>query len=289
MTLKSELAELYTAAGRSADASKLYDDIAKLKPNDPRMTWEMGKRLQQAGKNAEAVDKFIEATLKDPSHLENDFYIFLSAVAASKSSDKAIRALMKVDLQQIGPYHIGELLDLNQSEGREPTEAAKAFLDHLLKDAPVESLSDLLQTVGNNRQLAKTEAMANAVKRIFASDSMYDPSGAFFSSISFSSGGTISGSMQSCLNILKENKEAAEAVRMLLAKRVEVENSRPIASVLTLALDLQQDVAEKLPGTDNPRGLVGIRPNPARKPRLCEARGHCAGTWQTGKFDDGNR
>lgn len=246
MALKSELAELYTAAGRPDDASKLYDDIAKLKPNDPRMTWEMGKRLQQAGKNAEAVDKFIEAIAKDPSYLENDFYLFKNAVTASKSSDKAYQALMKIDPQQIESHYIGELFDLHQGERNEPTEAAKAFLDHLLKKAPVESLSDLFREVGNNKQLAKTDAMAAAAKRVFESDLLYEPSGVFFNGISYSSGGTIYGSMQPCMSILKENKQAADDVRAMLSKRIEVESSRPMANLLTLVLDIQQDDADKL-------------------------------------------
>lgn len=246
MILKSELAELYTAAGRPEDASKLYDEVAKLKPNDPRATWEMGKRLQQAGKSAEAVDKFIEAIAKDPSFLDNDFYLFQQAVNTSKSSDKAYQALMKIDLQRIQPYYVSQMFNLYRNEGNTPTAAAKAFLEHMLKKAPVEALGSLFREIRNNKELAKTDAMVAAVKRVFESDVLYDTSGPFFRNISYSSGGTIYGSMQPCMEILRENKAAADAVQTMLTKRREDENSRPMANLLTLVLDIQQGDAETL-------------------------------------------
>jgi len=277
MTLKSELAELYTAAGRSDDASKLFDEVAKLKPNDPRAAWEMGKRLQQAGKNAEAVDKFIEAVEKDPSFLDNDFYIFQRAVTASKSSDKAYQTLMKIDLQQIQPHYISQMFNLYRNEGNTPTAAAKAFLEHMLKKAPVEALGSLFREIRNNKELAKTDAMFAAVKRVFESDLLYDTSGPFFRNISYSSGGTIYGSMQPCMEILRENKAAADAVQTMLTKRREDENSRPMANLLTLVLDIQQGAAETLD-----QEVVGKRIDEAIE--LCDGRLSQAVWWEVGQI-----
>lgn len=245
--LKTELAELYTAAGRRDDAEKLFEQIAELQPNDPKTLWEMAKRLNAAGKHDEAVDKFIAAIEKDPQLLHREYHQFERAVSSAKASDKAYRLLTKIDISQLPSHYLGQMVRLYRRESSEPSEAAVAFLDHVLETAPLDSLGGVLRTVGYELQLAKSDSVANAVRRILSSDSVFQPGSRFWQGNSYSSGGNLRGPLEPCLRAVRAHDGLAEFTRQRLEELAGDDDTKRLANVLLLAVEidsLEPDEAE---------------------------------------------
>ncbi len=239
LVLKTELAELYTAAGRREDADRLFSQIAELQPHDAKTLWDTAVRLSQGGKHEEAVDKFLAAIVKEPELLRRDFYVFEQAVSSAKQSDKAYQSLMQIPINRIPAYEIGQLMRLHRRSSAEPSAAAQAFIDHILSQAPVEALGPVLRDVGRDAKLQQTEAMANTVRRIFEADAVYLRGSQFWQGYAISSGGTIYGPLQPCLGTLKANEALAAEVRSQWLQRAESKDdaTRLVAKVLLLALD----------------------------------------------------
>ena len=247
-TLKTELAELYTAAGRGDDADKLFEQIAELQPNDPRTMWEMAKRLRAAGKHAEAVDKFVAAIEKDPQLLQREYYEFEQAVTSAKASDKAYQALAKVDLTQLPSHYLGQMVRLYRRESPNPTEAALAFLDHVLETAPIDALGSVLLTVGYDEQLMGSESVAKSVKRILSNDAIFRTGSRFWPGNSFGSGGNLMGPLEPCLRAIRANDGLAEFARQRLSELADDQEAQGLANVLLFAVEhdsLEADEAEQ--------------------------------------------
>ncbi len=243
--LKTELAELYTAAGRRDDAEKLFEQIAELQPNDPKTLWEMAKRLNAAGQHAEAVDKFIAAIDKDPQLLQREYYEFERAVTSAKASDKAYQALAKVDVNQMPSHYLGQMVRLYRRESSTPSEAALAFLDHVLETAPLNSLGGVLRTVGHEKQLAESESVAKAVKRILSDDAAFRPGNRFWQGNSYGSGGNIGGPLAPCLQAIRARDDLAEFARRRLTELADDEDTRALANLLLFVVEFDsQEVDE---------------------------------------------
>jgi len=239
LVLKTELAELYTAAGRREDAERLFSQIAELQPNDPKTLWDTATQLSRAGKHGEAVDKFLAAIVKEPELLERDSYLFAEAVRSANQIDKAYQTLMQIPLSRIPAYEIGRLAQLYRRSSAQPSEAAQAFINHVLSQAPVDALGSVLRDVGRDAKLQQTEAMANTVRRIFESDAVYPRGSQFWQGYAIGSGGNLLGPLQPCIGTLKVNEALAAEVRAQWLQRGESKDdaTRLLAKVLLLALD----------------------------------------------------
>ncbi len=112
VVLKTELAELYTAAGRREDADRLFSQIAELQPHDPKTLWDSATQLTRVGKHEEAVDKFLAAIVKEPELLNREFYVFEQSVRSAKQSDKSYQALMQIPLHRFPRHELGQLVQL---------------------------------------------------------------------------------------------------------------------------------------------------------------------------------
>ncbi len=238
LPLKTELAELYTAAGRRDDAEKLFEQIAELQPNDPKSMWESGKRLSGAGKHAEAVDKFLAAIDKDPQLLQREYYEFERAVTSSKEYDKAYLALAKIDISQLPSHYLGQMARLYRRGSTEPSEAAQAFLDHVFDTAPVGALGHVLRDVGRDSHIAESEAMAKVVRRIFSNKSTFQPGNSFWQGNAYSSGGNLMGPLAPCLNAIGADEDLADFTRQQLTKFASEESTETLANVLLLAVNI---------------------------------------------------
>ena len=98
--LQTELADLYSAAGRSEDAKKMIDRLAKLKPHDPDMLLRAAQQLAAAKNHEAAIDQFLRAFDKQPNLMNRHFYDFTRSVRACKKYDHVYRELAKWDVKK---------------------------------------------------------------------------------------------------------------------------------------------------------------------------------------------
>ena len=243
--LQTELAELYTAAGRKEDAEKVLEKLTIKQPNDPRLLLTTAQQLVSAGKPGQAVEHYLAAFKKDPSLLRNEFYRFESAVASSKRFKYAYTELSKWDLSTIDSYSLSRMVNLYRRSGSKPGPDAQKFIDHVLKSAAPDSMSEVLRYAGSSKELSESAAMASAMERVFADESVYAPNANFWMRYSRSSGGRANGPLEPCVIALAANPEARDRVIEMLQKRIEDERTRAVAEPMLAAIKISMVDADE--------------------------------------------
>ncbi len=238
--LKSELAELYVAAGRQSDANALYEDLAKSSPNDPKTLLAAAKQLTQVGKHSEAIDKFIAAFKKDPSLLQREFYEMERAVMSSNDVDSFYTKILELDLKSLDSYSVGRMANLYRRGSQKPTDNAIKFIDKVLKESPPDALGEVLRNIQTTKEIASSETVRATVKRIFEDDSIYSNSSRFWSAVSWSSGGRINGALTPCLELMSKDKELSADILAGLEKRAEQDQYKDVAKPLLLVARMAQ-------------------------------------------------
>ncbi|TWU06369.1 DUF1583 domain-containing protein [Stieleria varia] len=243
LSLKSELAQLYTAAGRKDDAEKVFSEIAQLEPNDPKTLWETANRLQSAGKYDEAAAKFATAAVKEPSLLSNGYYVMTNCIRQAKDREPAYKELMGLNLQSVQGYMLSQLVDINRGRSgtQTPGPFEKSFREKVLKECPVEDLDSVLRTIIGDEQIMKSEAVVDTVRRVLTSDEMFDPLSQIWQRGSYGSDGRFYGIIEPCLQILGNHNQLRAEIQAALRQRIEKANEKdskigsPIAEMMLVA------------------------------------------------------
>ncbi len=247
LSLKSELASLYTAAGRTKDAGKIFDEIATLEPDDPKTMWSAAERLTAAGKHDEAIIKFVAAAVKDPTVLNNGYYRLTNCLRQCKSREKAYEGLMQLKLEGLQSHIIGQLASSTMQGRRggddELSKFEEAFLDKVLTEGPIDSFANVLRSlVGNSAQI-KSKTVVDTVRRIFKAFEFYDPSSLVWRQASLGSDGHLYGIVEPCMIIIHENDELKKEIQALLEKKADSENGSPIAELMLIAINVRDGVS----------------------------------------------
>ena len=95
------LADYYKAAGKSDKAAEILGKVAKLKPDDPKSLLQIGKQLQDAGKNDEAIEKYLLVIKKQPMLMLNNFYNYRRIFENAKRMPDLANALMESDFKKM--------------------------------------------------------------------------------------------------------------------------------------------------------------------------------------------
>lgn len=209
VSARTELAELYTAAGRKEDADKLWAAIAEDTPANPAQMISRAKGLTQAGKHQEAVDLYLKAFEKEPQRIENQFYELRNAVQQAKAWDKMYTGLLKVPANRIPEYRIDELIqgDYN-SRAKEFSDAKMKFVIHVLEGAAVgRSLYQILDSIPE-KQRAEFPQIRTAIIRTVTADSAFEPNSPTWSIYSYSGDGTTKGGVIPVVEFLAADEEA---------------------------------------------------------------------------------
>lgn len=246
LSLKNELAELYSAAGRKKDADKIFEGIAAQQPNDPRLLWSTAERLYRARKYDEAVDLYLTAIEKQPEMLRREYYKFERAVSSSKNYDKAYKGLMKLDLKRLDSSSLGRMMGLYRRSSREMPKSAEAFLEKVLSEAPVQGLGEVLRNVASDQNALKSKPVGDAVERVFSSDSTYEPTAAFWMANSYSSGGNLNGPLKPCIEALEHSPELGEKIRQILVDRCAEKDADEIAQILLMVVEARNRTSEQV-------------------------------------------
>ncbi|TWT99015.1 tetratricopeptide repeat protein [Neorhodopirellula pilleata] len=243
LSLKSELAQLYTAAGRKDDAEKVFGEIAKLEPNDPKTLWETAKRLQSARKYDEAAVKFAIAAVKEPGLLNNGYYVMTNCIGQCKDREPAYKELMGLNLQSVQGYMLSQLVDVNRGRSGDQTPGPfeKSFLAKVLKECSVEDLESVLRTVIRDAAIMKSEAVVDTVRRVLTSDETFDPRSQVWQRGSYGSDGRFYGIIDPCLQVLGNHDQLRAEIQAALLQRIEMPKAKdseagsPIAEMMLVA------------------------------------------------------
>ncbi len=238
LRLQTELAELYTAAGRKEDANQVLEKLTAKQPNNTVMLLATAKQFVSAGKPGKAVEHYLAAFKKDPNLIRNEYYNFERAVTDSKRFKYAYTELSKWNLSKIDSYSLSRMVNLYRRAGSKPGPEALEFIDHVLKSAPPASMSEVLRYAARSKELSESGAVASAMERVFADDSVYAPGSDFWMRYSRSSGGTANGPLEPCIISLDANPEVRDKVIKMLEKRVGNEATRAVAEPILAAVTM---------------------------------------------------
>src|SRR5262249_5584097 len=101
--LQQSLADYYRAANDREKTRAAYERIAKLKPDDARLRFQVASQLAQAGDVASAVEHYSAAVKQDASLLGNNGYqTVMGAFGRARKMDELAKILETVDLRAIG-------------------------------------------------------------------------------------------------------------------------------------------------------------------------------------------
>ena len=230
--LKGELLELYTAAGRKDDASRLIEELSELSPNDPQTLLKTAKQLAGANKPSEAMDKFLEAFKAQPNLMSQHFYDFTNAVRKCKRYDDVYRELTTWDAKQIPSFRYDELLNIQRDYGSAMSDAEIKFADHLLSGVDSSNLGGLIDDLENREGYEKLESVGKAIERIFADQSVYLPNSQIWRSGGWTDDGTFYGALDALMTYIGKNSETQATVMKSMAAFREDESIAPTVDVL---------------------------------------------------------
>ncbi len=238
MRLRTELAELYTAAGRKDDADRVLQVIAEQRPNDPQTLLATAKKLSSAGKHSEAVDMYLSAFEKHPERIRNDYYEFERAVISAKRIDHAYDAFLAWDLTRLDEYTLGRLANLYRRSNAKPSPSVSKFIRNLLSEGSPNSIAEVMRNMRDMKDFAEGGEVSDVVRRIFASEEVYDPNARFWTAISRSSGGLPNGAFERCLDVIDADEELRADVVALLQTRLDEEPFHPVAAPVLATVNL---------------------------------------------------
>lgn len=251
LTLQSELAELYTAAGRGKQADEQLERVAQLQPNDPRVLIQTAARLSKLGKHSEALDKYLAAFEQDLSLVDRHIYEMQQVANEAKRTSDVYETMLQWDLRKISSYRLGDLLNSYRRYGnQEVTPQIAAFFEKVVDTVELEQLGHVLRDLRNESVFSESPKLAIKLGDLFAADDIFTGRSQFWQSNSYSSGGTINNALEPCLRIICGNDPLETAVRKSLKEKSSREATQPVADAVLIALDVaageEADIAARV-------------------------------------------
>jgi hypothetical protein len=127
--LHQALADYYQAAGEKDKVKAEYETIAKIRPDDARLRFQVAKHLQQSGDNAAAIEHYKAAFKKEPSLFGNGYWEIEQLFEQANQIDELLALLDKIDMHQLGqPWSIGDILSRALRESKRKEVGKKLFI-----------------------------------------------------------------------------------------------------------------------------------------------------------------
>jgi len=247
LSLKSELASLYTAAGRKDDADNVFAEIATLESDDPKSMWAMAESLTAAGKHDEALMKYVAASVKDPALLSSDSNRLIRSLREVESREKAYEGLMELKINGLRSYIVGQLSSVRGRRGSDQTAGKfeEAFLAKVLKESPIESLGYVLRSLQRTPERMQSKDVVDSVRRLVKNPALYESAGGIWRQGSFGTDGRFSGMMEPCFKVIELNENLKKETRELFEAKVRGEKDSAITELLLVVLDVDKGATEK--------------------------------------------
>lgn len=237
---KQELAELYTAAGRTDEANQVWETLSKDVPSGAPQLITRADALVQARKHKQAVELYLDAFEKDPSRFSNDFYKLTNAVrsAGEEATDDVFRRLMKFPIDQIPTYRMDELARLGPRN--ELSDAKRDFIGYMLKSPAAKT--QIYSIVGNlnEEQRSQIPEYRDAMIASICSDDAFVASSTIWQVRSRSSGGRAIGPLADAVSMLQKDDDAQKQFREAATKALETESHQLNAKFLLALVDSNQ-------------------------------------------------
>lgn len=96
------LADYYKAANDREKMKAVYERIAKLKPDDAKVQYQIGQQLVEAGETAASLEHFKVAIKKEPSLFAYRYYEIQNAFQQNNKLDDLMKIFEEIDLKAIG-------------------------------------------------------------------------------------------------------------------------------------------------------------------------------------------
>jgi tetratricopeptide (TPR) repeat protein len=102
------LVDYYQADNQRDKVKTTYDRMAKLRPDDARLRFQIGQQLAQSNAPAEALPHFEAALKKEPTLFANQYSVVLQAYQRAGKTDEFVKLLESIDFKTFAnnPYVI---------------------------------------------------------------------------------------------------------------------------------------------------------------------------------------
>ncbi|MEO1617096.1 MAG: tetratricopeptide repeat protein, partial [Planctomycetota bacterium] len=224
--LRTQLSELYAAAGEMEKLSELLKDAPK-DSGDPRLQMAQAASLYKARKYDESAIAYAKAFVAAPTRASNEYYSFTNAYRSAKPKAKleAIRELSKMDFSKIDSYRLDEFVRIcspnsyyGQDFARTGEEGKKVAVEYL------ESLLFSLRDDGAKANLlgslpANYIEASEKIKAWFEEELLkpatFGPQGKFATVTSYSSNGVVNGSVERIINLMATERIRGKARELI--------------------------------------------------------------------------
>ncbi len=99
LQLLQTLVDYYRADGQRDKVTSTYDRIAKLRPDDAKLRFQIANQLSQSGAAAESLDHYRAALKKEPALFANQYYEVQSAFRHANKPDELVKLYDSMDFK----------------------------------------------------------------------------------------------------------------------------------------------------------------------------------------------
>ena len=150
LQLLQTLVDYYQADGQRDKVKATYEKIAKLRPDDTKLRFQIGLQLSQSGAAAESLEHFRVALKKEPTLFANQYYAVQRAFQQAGKTDELVKLYEAMDFKtfQNNPYIIQNTIQ-NLFQNNATREQGLALLRKAWKDMP-DSRAALISRIYND-------------------------------------------------------------------------------------------------------------------------------------------
>ncbi|MEO1524146.1 MAG: tetratricopeptide repeat protein [Planctomycetota bacterium] len=239
---KLELAELYTAAGRSEDASSLWDSLSDSKRVSTQQLMTRAEVLAGAKKYDQAIDLYLEAFEKEPQRFNNDIYRLTNAVrqAGDAAADKVFKRLLKMPISSLPSYRLSEVARMGSRTNF--SEAKRKYIGKVLKSTAAQGeMYNIARSIPESER-KKIPEYRNALISAACSADVFLTNSNTWRVSSRSSGGTANGPLADILGILASDEDAERKFRKAAEAALETDGQKASAEFLLALLNIEKSV-----------------------------------------------
>ena len=234
-----ELAELYTAAGRSQDANELWDSLSESKRVSTQQLMTRAEALTQARKFDQAIDLYLEAFEREPQRLSNDIYRLTNTVrqAGDASADKVFKKLLEIPVDSLPPYRLNEIIRMGSRTNF--SDVKRKYIGKVLRsNAAANEIYNLSRSIDQNER-KKIPEFRDALIRAACSADAFSPTSNLWSVRSRSSGGKANGPLADIIGMLASGNESTELFKKAAENARTDAAQKPSAEFLLALLQTQ--------------------------------------------------